>query len=74
MEADDQKAETLKWRKCYDAAVRGQSEAMDSAKRSVEREKWIKRQLMRCGKAINIDDETKIAPAIEAFFRVKAAA
>lgn len=68
-DADDQKAEALKWRRAYDAAVRGQSEAMDRAHKSVEREKATKRQLMRCGKAVGEDDEFKIAPAVEAMAR-----
>ena len=68
-DADDQKAEALKWRRAYDAAVRAQSEAMDRAHKSVEREKATKRQLMRCGKAVGEDDEFKIAPAVEAMAR-----
>ncbi len=67
--ADDQKAETLKWRKCYDNAVREQSAAMDRAAGSVKREAFTKRQLMRCGKAVGCDDETKIAAAVEGFAR-----
>lgn len=68
-DAQDQKAEVLKWRRAYDAAVRSQSDAMDRAHKSVEREKWIKKQLMRCGKAVGEDDEFKIAPAVEAMAR-----
>ena len=69
MSADDQKAETLKWRRAYDNAVRQQSEAMDRAKLSTDREAWTMRQLRRCGKAIGQDDPSKIAAAIEAFMR-----
>lgn len=69
MSADDQKAETLKWRKAYDNAVRQHSEAMERAKQATDREKWTKRQLMRCGKAVGEDDETKIAAAVEAVTR-----
>lgn len=69
MEADDLKAEALKWRKAYDHAVRQQSEAMDNAKRSQDREKWSRRQLMRCGKVLGEEDPDKIAPAVEAFVR-----
>lgn len=68
-EANDTTAEAVKWRKAYDAAVRGQSEAMDKAHKSAEREKVTKRQLMRCGKAVGEDDEFKIAPAVEAMAR-----
>lgn len=66
MSADDQKAETLKWRLAYDNAVRQQSEAMDRAKQATDREAWTMRQLRRCGKAIGQDDPSKIAAAVEA--------
>lgn len=69
MSADAQKAETLKWRKAYDNAVRQQSEAMDRAKLSTDREAWTMRQLRRVGKAVGVDDPSKIAPAVEAFMR-----
>lgn len=73
-EADDLAAEAVKWKRCYDNAVRQQSEAMDSAARSEKREKWTHRQLMRCGKAVGEDDPTKIAPIVEAMARARAAA
>lgn len=69
MSADDQKAETLKWRRAYDNAVRQQSEAMDRAKLATDREAFTMRQLRRVGKAIGVDDPSKIAPAVEAFMR-----
>lgn len=68
-EADDLKAEALKWRRAHDAAVRAQSDAMDKAKRATDREAWTMRQLRRCGKAIGEDDPTKIAASVEAFAR-----
>jgi ParB-like chromosome segregation protein Spo0J len=70
MEADDTKAELHKALLQRDHAVRQQSEAMDKAHRSLDREKWSKRQLMRCGKAVGEDDPDKIAPAVEAFVRL----
>jgi hypothetical protein len=75
-DADDQKAETLKWRKCYDNAVREQSAAMDRAKQATDREAWVMRQLRRCGKAVGQEDPTKTAAAVEGFVRehLKAAA
>lgn len=73
-EADDLKAEALKWRRAYDAAQRGQSEAMDRAKQATDREAWTMRQLRRCGKAVGQDDPTKIAAVVEALMRGKAAA
>ncbi len=72
--ADDPRAEAAKWRKAYDHAVRQQSEAMDRAKDSTDREKWVMRQLMRCGKAVGQEDPTKIAAAVEGAMRAKAAA
>lgn len=73
-ESDDLAAEAVKWRRCYDHAVRQQSEAMDAARRAEQREAWNKRQLMRCGKAVGEDDPTKIAPKVEALARARAAA
>lgn len=72
-EADDTKAEVVKWRRAYDAAVRGQSEAMDRAKEATDREAWSMRQLRRCGKAVGQDDPTKIAAAVEAVMRERKA-
>ncbi len=68
-EADDLKAEALKWRRAYDNAVRQQSEAMDRAAKSVEREKWMARQLARCGKAVGEEDPSKIAAVVESIAR-----
>lgn len=73
-EASDQKAEALKWRRAYDAAVRGQSEAMDRAKQATDREAWTMKQLRRCGKAVGQDDPSKIAAAVEAAMRERATA
>lgn len=73
-QADDLKAEAIKWRRAYDNAVRQQSEAMDRAKASSDREAWVMRQLMRCGKAVGQEDPTKIAAAVEGFMRAKVAA
>lgn len=73
-EANDAKAEALKWRRAYDAAVRAQSEAMTRAKEATDREAWTMRQLRRCGKAVNQDDPTKIAAAVEAALRSNVAA
>lgn len=70
-EADDLKAEAIKWRRAYDRAVVAQSEAMDSAARSEKREKFNKTQLMRCGKAVGEDDPRKIAAAVEAALKPK---
>lgn len=68
-EADDLAAEAIKWRSAYDRSIASQSEAMDAAARSEKREKFTKKQLMRCGKAVGVDDPTKIAAAVEAAVR-----
>jgi hypothetical protein len=64
--ADDKAKEALKWRGAYDRSLASQSEAMDAAARSEKREKFAKAQLMRCGKAVGVDDPRKIAAAVEA--------
>lgn len=68
-QANDLAAEAVKWRAAYDRALAAQSEAMDAASRSEKREKFTKKQLMRCGKAVGVDDPTKIAVAVEALAR-----
>lgn len=68
-EADDMKAEALKWRKLYDNAVREQSLAQDRAYRSEQREKHNKAQLMKCGKEVGEDDPDKIAAAVRMFVK-----
>ena len=68
-EANDLKAEAMKWRRAYDHAVREQSEAMNRAKEATDREAWTMRQLRRCGKAVGQEDPTKVAAAVEAFAR-----
>lgn len=68
-EAEDLKAEAIKWRRMYDDAGRKQADAMDAVKRAEKREAFTKRQLMRCGKAVGESDPDKVAPAVEAFVR-----
>ena len=64
-EADDQQAETLKWKRLHQVAERRQGEAMDSTRLSQKREKWLMDQLRRCGKAVGEEDPAKIALAVE---------
>jgi hypothetical protein len=68
-EADDAKAEVIKWKRVADAAQRGQSEAMERAAKAVERESWTMRQLRRCGKAVGEDNPENIAAKVEAMAR-----
>lgn len=68
-EADDQKAETLKWRRVADVATRRQQELMDTVN---AREKELQRQanwLRRIGNALNEDDNSKLAAKVEALAR-----
>lgn len=67
--ADDQKAETLKWRRAYDHAQREQSVAMDKAHKLEKHLTWTTRQLMRCGKAVGVEDPAKVAATVEALAR-----
>lgn len=67
--AEDTKAELHKTLLQRDHAVRQQSDAMDNAKRSQDREKRTARMLARCGKAVGEEDPDKIAPAVEAMAR-----
>ncbi|MCB0067975.1 MAG: hypothetical protein KDD77_12520 [Caldilineaceae bacterium] len=68
-EQSDLAAEAIKWRRMYDDAVRKQADAMDAVKRAERREAWNKKQLMRCGRAVDETDPDKIAAAVEAFVR-----
>lgn len=67
--AEDTKAELHKTLLQRDHAVRQQSDAMDNAKRSQDREKRTARMLARCGKAVGEEDPDKIAPAVESMAR-----
>jgi hypothetical protein len=73
-EADDLKAEAIKWRSAYDRGIAATSEAMDSAHASQKREKFSMTQLRRCGKAVGVEDPRKIAAAVEAMVRTRVAA
>lgn len=68
-EADDQKAETLKWRRVADVATRRQQELMDTVN---AREKELQRQanwLKRIGTALGEDDNSKLPAKVEALAR-----
>lgn len=69
VEADDAKAEVIRWKRIADAAQRGQSEAMERAAKAVQREAWTARQLARCGKAVGESDPEKVAAKVEALAR-----
>lgn len=71
-EADDLKAEAIKWRSAYEHAKRELGVAMDNAAKSQDREKFIVRMLRRCAKAVGVADPNHTDPrdivkAVEAF-------
>jgi hypothetical protein len=68
-EADDLKAEALKWRRIADQAQRRQSELMQTV---ADREKELQTQhriLSRICKVAGETDPSKVAPVVEAFYR-----
>lgn len=68
-EADDQKAETLKWRRIAEQAQRRQGELMDSVKRLENECQRLSDRIRRIGKMVGQDDPTKVPAAVEAFVR-----
>lgn len=68
-EADDLKAEVIRWHKAYDHAQREQSRYMDLLDKSKKREELTMRLLRRCGKAVDEADPDKIAAVVEAMAR-----
>lgn len=68
-EAVDLKAEAMKWRRCYDSAVRAQSDAMDRASKYEKELSWYGNQFKRIGKALGETDPSKVAARIEALVR-----
>ena len=70
-EANDQVAETLKWRKAYEGSKAEREHAERRARDSEKREKSACDRLRRCGKAVGEDDPRSIPGKVEAL--VKAA-
>lgn len=68
-EADDLKAEAMKWRRARDAAERSMSEAMDRELGAKKREAEVMKWLRRCGKAVGEDVPHKIPVAVEKLAR-----
>jgi hypothetical protein len=69
LQADDQKAETLKFKRLAEIANRRQNELMETVN---AREKELQRQanwLNRIGKAVGEDDPSKLAAKVEALAR-----
>lgn len=70
VEADDQKAETLKWRRVADVATRRQNELMDTVNARERELRRLANWLRRIGAVVGEDDPAKIAAIVEAKFRV----
>lgn len=68
-EADDQKAETLKWRRLYETAQRAASEKQDAAHRYQTELQRASGRLTRIGKLFGERDPAKIPALVEAFVR-----
>ncbi|MGN6314572.1 MAG: hypothetical protein ACTHMO_12545 [Rhodanobacteraceae bacterium] len=71
-EADDLKAEAVKWKRVAEHAKREQGVAMDNAAKCQDREKFVVQMLRRCAKAVGIADPNHtdprdIAKAVETF-------
>lgn len=73
-EADDQKAETLKWRRLYETAQRTASEKQDAAHRYQTELQRASDRLTRIGKLFGERDPAKIPALVEAFYRQHARA
>lgn len=74
-EADDLKAEAIKWKRIAAQAERKQGELMDSVKRLEGEAQKLSDRIRRIGKAIGETDPFKVPAAVEALVRsMKAAA
>ena len=78
-EADDLRAEAVKWAGLYQHSRREQGHAMDAAAAAQKREAWIVKLLRRCAKAVGVADPNHtdprdIAKAVETFARGRMAA
>ncbi len=71
LQADDQKAETLKWRRVADVATRRQNELMDTVNAREKELRRLANWLRRIGAAVGEDDPAKIAAKVEATVRVQ---
>ncbi len=69
LQADDQKAETLKWKRIADVATRRQNELMDTINAREKELQRITNWLRRIGKAIGEEDLSKVPAKVEALMR-----
>lgn len=64
-ESDNQKAETLKWHRMYDHAMRRQSEAERSAASHQRDAKRLANQVRECCKALGLEDPRQLVPTVK---------
>ena len=64
-ESDDQKAETLKWHRMYEHAMRRQSEAERSAASHQKDAKRLANQVRECCKALCLADPRQLVPTVK---------
>lgn len=67
--ADDLKAEAIKWKRIADIARNRQNELQETVKKREDELGRLTRSLRRIGKAVGEEDPTKIAATVEAFVR-----
>lgn len=70
----DQAAQTVKWAKLAQMAERRRDEALAVANKAQSHGAFLKKQLDRCGRAVDETDPDKIAPKVEALARAAKAA
>ena len=64
-ESDDQKAETLKWHRMYEHAMRRQSDAERSAASHQKDAKRLANQVRECCKALGLADPRQLVPTVK---------
>lgn len=64
-EADDQKAETVKWHRMYEHAMRQQADAMRSAASHQKDAKRLANQVRECCRALGLNDPRQLVPTVK---------
>lgn len=64
LEADDQKAETIKWHRLYEHAQRAQSEAMEAASRQQKEARRLGLQVRECCQILKLEDPRKLVAVV----------
>lgn len=64
-ETDDQKAETIKWHRMYEHAMRQQADAMRSAASHQKDAKRLANQVRECCRALGLNDPRQLVPTVK---------